>query len=121
MTAIVGIILVVQIIFGVIVFFVLKNILEKKLLEATLQDLDLFLMKNEIGTLEKVVIVCGVELSPVKKQMVQEALQKKLSPNVQMVYERDTSLLGGMVLRLGAYTIGKSLRDRLREGGFLSG
>ena len=81
--------------------------------------LHLFLMKDNGGAVEEVVVISGGEFKPDKKQMIQEILQRKMRSKIKIVYQIESHLWGGMVLKFGTYVVGKSLRDRLREGGFL--
>src|SRR3989338_9185582 len=121
MVGVVGIILIIQTILGIIVFFVLRKILEDKLIESTIHELDLFLMKNESGAVGEVVVVGNGEFAPEKKSRIQAALQKRFSPQVRVVYQTDKNFMGGMVLKFVTSVIGKSLKDRLRESGFVKG
>lgn len=58
-------------------------------------------------------VITAIKLSPKKQEALKEELKKKLGANIELGFEVDPDILGGMVLAVGDKVLDSSLRAQL--------
>lgn len=58
-------------------------------------------------------VTTAIRLTPAKQAALREQLQKKIGGNIELVFEVDPEILGGMVLTIGDKVLDSSLRAQL--------
>lgn len=114
---IVGLFFLSQFVLVIIVIFILRAVLERRLIENTIKELQMYSpMENHPA---EIAVTSYSNLSPTHKEILQKLAGKKFGPNVRFSYALDKSLMGGMILKTKDIKIGHSLRERLKEGGIV--
>lgn len=72
------------------------------------------LRAEKLGTIEAAV-VSAYRMSKEQKQLLQDALKKRLGKDVKLTSKVDKSLLGGAVIRAGDLVIDGSLKGRIEK------
>lgn len=58
-------------------------------------------------------VITAVRLSPQKQEALKEQLRKKIGADIELVFDVDPAILGGMVLAVGDKVLDSSLRAQL--------
>ena len=117
MLGIVGLFFLVQAVLIVIVVFVLRNVLEARLVDNTLKEFERYFSEDDPAS--EIAVVAYRELRSADKERLQKLAQKKFGPGIRIVYSTDKALMGGALIKTGKIRIGHSLLDRLKEGGIV--
>lgn len=70
-------------------------------------------MLDEANGIVRGRVTTAISLSPAKQASLREGLQKKLGSDIELVFEVDPEILGGMVLTVGDKVLDSSLRAQL--------
>lgn len=105
-------ILVGQLIVVAFVFFVLKVVLNKMLIELAVRHIE-FWKISEAKEVDRILILSHKSLKKVYIDRVKRAAAKIFAQNVCVDFQIQKSLLGGVVIYAGDKTIDCSLKDRL--------
>ena len=106
-------------VFGVILF-VLRKVLDRKLIVAALGDFEfLRISEEEIGQIKEVEVVSYPILKDKPKEQFLYLVKRKFPKGVPVAFHTDKALMGGIVIRVGKTSINYALVDRLREAGWI--
>lgn len=103
-----------QIVVASIVVLVLKKTLDNILIDSAIRQLELLSQEKKTGV-QAVTVVTHKDLKVAYQERLKRATLKQLGAAAALSFQIDKSLLGGMVIKVGAHTIDCSLRDRLRQ------
>ena len=99
-----------------VIAVVLKNILERQLIESAIQKLETLDPRN-IDSASETVVVSYRALKHADASRIQHALFQKTNRVPLLKIEQDKSLKGGIIIKGKAMTIDHSLKNRLEESG----
>jgi F0F1-type ATP synthase delta subunit len=117
MGTVLGPVLLIQIAVAVVIVCVLKLMLEHMMIEIALNELSVIPQNTPIPS--EIVVFTSKELKPAKKQGLEKLVTQRFRSGIPIIYKIDGAMWGGMTIKFGLITVGHSLRDRLREGGFV--
>jgi len=63
----------------------------------------------------KAQIISAVILEKQQQEKLQQALSKRLQREIEMQYQQDEALIGGMIIRIGDHIIDSSIRGKLEK------
>ena|SRR3989338_5823999 len=102
------------VVFGIIIFM-LKGVLDKMLIENAMRDFN----SQEFEKISQVTAVVYKPPTSKTKDLINRIAKAKFGNDVQVVFEQDSSLWGGIKIRCGRSTIDYSLINKLKAGGFI--
>lgn len=105
--------LMVQCVAAVIILFILKKILDRKLYETAIRRLEFLARTDRPLTVDHVIVVSHKKLSLKNKERIQRAVSKHFADSVKPVFEIDKGILGGIIITAGDQTFTYSLKHRL--------
>ena len=105
------ILVIVQTAIAVIVVFVLKKLLDKELIESALEKFTSLKSSEDITRLE---VRYASPLNPMVQQRLKSLAQRKFT-KVNMTWQEDKSLKGGVVIVVGDETFDFSITNRLQH------
>ena len=119
MGSIILVILIAQVVSIVIIFFVLKKVLERRLFHFAIREFEFYsLPEGEENPKEIFIITCN-NISDAYRQEIQKIAQKKFGIDVRSTFKIDKELMGGVVIKVNRTSYNFSLKERLRQSGFL--
>ena len=114
---IVGLFFLSQFVLMTIVIFILRAVLERKLIENTMKAFQMYSPLNNFPS--EILVTSYSNLAQSYKVQLQNLATKKFGPNVRFSYTLDKNLMGGMIVKTKDIKIGHSLHERLKEGGLV--
>lgn len=117
LAGIAGLFFLTQFVLITIVIFILRAVLERKLIENTMKEFQMYSPMENFPS-ELWVMSYG-NLAQSHKDELQKLAVKKFGIKVQINYSVDKALMGGMIVKTKDIKIGHSLRERLKEGGIV--
>lgn len=119
MVSVVLLIIGIQAVLGVGIVFILKYVLEKRLVNAALKELSMYLpFEGEPKPLVVQVLAHKTVAATVQSEL-QKIVKGKFGAQVGIDYQIDKSLMGGLIITVNKHRFNYCLSDRLKEGGFL--
>ncbi len=103
-----------QCVVAVIIIVVLKNILDKNLMESAIRRLEGWPQTGHPSAVTEITVIFHKNLSPVNKERVLKASLKHFTDAVKPVFQIDKKIMGGIIIKVGENTLDYSLKDRLR-------
>jgi len=100
-----------------IIFVVLKNILEKQLVESAIHEVENLDAKAIDPALTEMSIIHCQALKAYDQMRLQNILAKKCHRTIRLNIRRDKTIKAGIIIEGKGIKIDHSLRGRLREGG----
>ncbi len=106
-----------QFVLVTVVIFILRAVLERKLIESTLKEFQMYSPMDDHPS--EIWVTSYGNPARSHKEELQKLANKKFGPNVRFSYAIDKTLMGGMIVKTKSIKIGHSLRERLQEGGIV--
>ena len=97
------------------IIFILKKILDKMLIEAALREFN----ARDFKAVSEVRVIVHKELALKYREITIKLAKGKCGDKIQVVFEKDAAIWGGMIIKCGGQVIDCSLIDRLRAGRFI--
>lgn len=119
MASVVLIIIAVQLVCVIGIVFILWFVLEKRLVNTAIKELNAYIPVEGEPKPQSVQVVAHKAVSSVVQGELQRIAQSKFGANVRIEYQVDKSLLGGLIITVNKRRFNYCLADRLKEGGFL--
>lgn len=98
-----------------IIVFVLIKLLNAMLTESGIRNLEFGIQSKQITADDQIVMISHKELKSKYKDEIQRITHKYLGHEVKVGYERDRSILGGVILKVGEKRFDCSIKDRLDQ------
>lgn len=72
-------------------------------------------LSNEAQNVEEVVVTSANKITKPQQKTLEAALSKKLNKAVNVVYETDASMIGGLIVHAGDKVIDSSIQNRIQQ------
>ena len=112
--SIIFIIFALQLAIAGIIFFVLRKILDRELVELALERFDRYKPEDELKSVKEIYVITYKPLSQLVNTRLSQLVNKKFQ-QARLVLKEEKRIKGGMVVQIGSYTIDMSLLSRLKN------
>jgi F0F1-type ATP synthase delta subunit len=111
---IIFIVFILQIIVALIVIFVLKKLLDRELIEAALEQLEVLRPKDDAPPFKSAEVISHADLNSETQGRVKNILSRRFK-GLAVNFSTDSGLKGGVKVVIGAAVVDCTLDDRLQK------
>lgn len=110
-------IFILQIIVAAIVVVILKNVLNRMLIESAINQLEILKVQEISDGLSEVTVMTHKKIKELDYNKIALSLYRRLHKRIDVVNQISPEIKGGMIIKIKSITIDYSLKKKLKESG----